>query len=83
MRGIIDDDVKSVRGDAHSHLRQELCICLAASEQLDTLSGNEVLWQLEIDSNDGTSREIIAPQFKRASFLNADLKELHIVICPR
>jgi len=64
MRGIIDDDVKSDRGDAHSHLRQELCICLAAFEQLNTLSGNEALGQLEIDSSDGTSWEIIAPQFK-------------------
>ena len=52
MRGIIDDDVKSVRGHAHSHLGQELCICLAAFEQLNTLSRNEALWQLEIDSND-------------------------------
>jgi hypothetical protein len=64
MRGIIDNDVKSISGDTHSHLRQELCIYLAAFEQLDTLSGNEALWQLEIDSNYCTSWEIIASQLK-------------------
>ena len=45
MPGIIDDNVKSVRGDAHSHLGQELCVLLAAFKQLNTLSGNVALWQ--------------------------------------
>ena len=61
MRGIIDDDVKSFWGDPHSDLSQKLCICLAAFEQLNALSGNEALWQLEIDSSNRTSWEIIAP----------------------
>ena len=81
MRGIIDDDVKSLRGSASSYLRQELCICLTAFEQLNPLSENEALWQLEIDSNDDTSWEIIAPQFKRAAPVDANLQKFNVLLC--
>jgi hypothetical protein len=61
MRGIVYDNVKSAWSGLICDFRQKPLICLAALENLNTLSKLKVLWQFSIDSNHGSAREIVSP----------------------
>jgi hypothetical protein len=51
-----------------------------AFDELNALSRSEIPWQLEIDPNDSTLGEIIAPQFERASLVQTQLQKLDLLI---
>jgi hypothetical protein len=61
VRGIVYNDVKSVRSGPISDFGEEPLISVAALEDLNTLSRSEILRQLAIDANDSTAREVVTP----------------------
>jgi hypothetical protein len=64
VRGILYDYIKPFWSDFISDFRQKLFIRLASLKHLNMLSMNKVLWQLDIDPNDNTKPEVVAPQLK-------------------
>ena len=61
VRCIVYDDVESFWSNRTSNLGEKCWILLSALEYLNPVFRSEVLGKLTIDSNDSTSREILAP----------------------
>jgi hypothetical protein len=65
-----------------SDFGQELLICLATLEGLNAFSRLELLRQIKINANDSTQREVVTPQDKRTSLVDAILEKLDLFADP-
>jgi len=82
MRGIINDDVESFRGGLFAHVRKELDVLLVALEQRDAISQIPVRWDLQIDTDNAGTGEIIPPELERSPFVYSELEQCEFFVNP-
>src|SRR5262249_58857525 len=83
MRGVIYDYIKPFRSDFIGDFRQKFLIRLTSLKHLNTLSGHKVLWQLDIDPNDETTAEVVAPRLEGAPLADPHPDKLNLLVDPR
>ena len=82
VRRIVYNDIESFRRNCTSDVGEKCWVLLSALEYVNPSVNLEAFGKLTIDANDGSPREIVAPQFERAAAMDADLQKFYIFIDP-